>query len=135
MGRCGEMELDHPKRLENKHPPAGNVGSESRTETPRLRRRRFKEKLCECGGNGKYRELLCCGKGNRGPPRVQSSPRGRAGRQMKIVIWAEGKSELRNQERKLYFPFDSLTGCYRALKSCKLAVFLGGKAEIFNYQV
>lgn len=134
MGRRGEMELDHPKRLENKRRPAGAWGA-----NPGLKRRGrdggLRRNLANCGGNGKYRERLCCGKGNRGPPRVQSSPKGRAGRQTKIVICAEGKSELRNQEGKLDFPFDSLSGCYRALQSCKLALFLGGKAEIFNSQV
>ena len=58
-----------------------------------------------CRGNRKYKEHLCYGKGNRGPPQIQSSPKGMTGRQMKIIIRTEGKSELRKEDIKVAFPF------------------------------
>lgn len=61
MGCRGEMELDHPKRLENKRRP----GSESGTETPRSRRR-FKEKPCELRRKRKVQGALVLRKGKPG---------------------------------------------------------------------
>lgn len=52
-----------------------------------------------CGGNTKYTEHLCCGKGNRGPLQIPSGPRGRAGRQMNIRTCSEGRRELRGRHK------------------------------------
>lgn len=97
--------LSHPKGFPAARQRAGHEQRQSLAAIHGPEKKSLRRGFSELQRKQKVHRALVLRKRKSGPLRIQSSPKGMTGRQMKAGAQAEGKSGLGKEEIKILFPF------------------------------